>query len=144
MTIPLCLIICGNSMSYFAKTSICLRYLNNCLQNVATFEHGAITTVFKRSFTQAFAAKFRLVWFWVLTAICFATQTNHFRAAEFFFEDAKGSCIVLFMLSAASSRDELCCWFGWIFNPTVSASQRVPSFFHCWTDTVIRIVLGQS
>ena len=71
-----CLLICGNSMLYCAKTSICWSYINNLFRNLVIFRHRSITTVFKRSSIQNFAAIFEFVWLRVVTAISFATQTN--------------------------------------------------------------------
>ena len=135
----LCLIICGNSKLYCAKTSNCWHYIDNVFQNFAIFGHATITTVFKRSLIQAFDAKFEFVWLWVITVKCFATQTNHSCAPEFF-ELPRFSSIVLLMLSAASTRE--ICWVGWKFIRTVSTSQRVLLPFHCWSDTIIQILLG--
>ena len=107
----LCLHICGKSMLHCAEASIRWRYMNNLLQYFVILGHGTITTVFKRSFIQAFAAKLVLVWLRVITTVSFASQRNHFRAAEFFLEEARFSFIAFLMLPAASTRKKFC-WIG--------------------------------
>ena len=85
--------------SYVATASFGWLYFNYLYQNFAIFEHGTIKTVFKRSLDHNFVANFDVVWLSVITAKCFAIQTSQFCAEEVFFEKARFSSIVLFMLS---------------------------------------------
>ena len=71
------LLICVNSMLYYAKNSIFWRYLNNFFQDLVILRHGLITTVFKRSFTENLWCKF---WIYLIECqnnikICYTDQS---------------------------------------------------------------------
>ena len=72
----------GDSMFYCAKTSIGGRSINTLFQIFPLLGHGTITAVLKCSFIQFLLLNLNL--FVTVNGSSFATQTNHFSAAEFF------------------------------------------------------------
>ena len=121
------LLICGNSMLYCEKTSICLRYNNKNhpkLCDIWTWDH--------RHCLQAFFFSGFCCYFWNCLIESRNSKVLCYKDKSFLcrriFLNRPGSSLSCFLCLAKQVSGKKCCWVGSKFIRIVFTSQRVPLF----------------
>ena len=89
------------------KTSVCWCIIHCIIPNIAKMFKSTFTTLFHFGFIDVFAAESQLVRKFLVAAVSFTTETQHFRTPELLFEKTRLS-LVMFLCLSQHMREKNC------------------------------------